>query len=385
MTYSMRNQRGFSLIQAMLMVFILAIITMAITSQLTQLMRVTNDNKVRSTLQKLRQEILNNVMHNQAWINTLNNNASMACLRNGVACPLAASTFNLFKSDNTSFFNGTVATSGFDINGVACATFSNVPGNDACPISYTMTWTPTSNLPNPDIRVDVIPLFRPAGSDAAGADVGRFSSINLNRARRVGGGLSTDLQFLYQISAIRQGGTSIKTFKVGEMITTPIDLAVASSDGIGPYGNCNTDWNAPWTAVTRRALNAEEDPEDIVTLGGGNVTFRDPGVYRCNLSVPAYGIKVFRAALVNETLGTAINLETMTAFASDGIFWAPDNIPRTQKNAFGTFTLNLSQANTVFSIRQRCEVAASAVGFPYGNPVPGGNTVLTVLQCDKVN
>jgi prepilin-type N-terminal cleavage/methylation domain-containing protein len=136
---------GFSLIELMVSLVIGATVTLGFA----QLLSMTADMQAKAmqlaAAENFKENILRALTNNTAWGNTLqaNSGGTMACLWQGVTCNQVNQPFILYDDANAVVFDSRNAANGFTSRGQLCSTFSQNPGNPACPMRYDLTWTAT--------------------------------------------------------------------------------------------------------------------------------------------------------------------------------------------------------------------------------------------------
>jgi len=133
----MKSSKGFSLIEAMVVMGLLGVASMAGMALFEQISKEQKRVQVMAVLQENRDKVYKLLEEPQAWSQTIANNASMACLM-----PAAATDCNhgdnlsptLFTIAGTSYYNP--ATQGFSRNGVIC---NLSDGDSACPFKYQIS------------------------------------------------------------------------------------------------------------------------------------------------------------------------------------------------------------------------------------------------------
>lgn len=138
------NAKGMGLIEVMVSVVLLAITILASMMLVSNSLVSTKYASTESALQVVRTNVMNILQSDLAWYNTVQDgaNTNLSCLQTPVDCSTQSGSFILHDASNTSLYNLTSATSGFDLNGGFCTTFDAVTGNAACPIHLNLIWQP---------------------------------------------------------------------------------------------------------------------------------------------------------------------------------------------------------------------------------------------------
>lgn len=161
-----RSQAGVTLVQLLIGVAIGAGVSLAVVA-LRQIMENDVQNAqfilrvetVRDQIRKTLKDTDSRAIGKEdlaqlysGWIATIKNNASMKCLWdiwNGqdASCPKspAQNTFALYHSNGELFYDATLPTSGFTLQGTPCNGFitpagSTFNGNDQCPLRFDLGW-----------------------------------------------------------------------------------------------------------------------------------------------------------------------------------------------------------------------------------------------------
>jgi prepilin-type N-terminal cleavage/methylation domain-containing protein len=212
--HSKKNARGFTLVEVLVSVGIVAILAGGVSSLLVQMAKSQRKLQLTSKLNELRLKFEQTVRNNQAWENTLygantNNVNSFACLRttdgalnpNGLTPNLVAPNYTPCNANisNTSCTNGvckfvlydqngvvlldpyTDPSSGFQLDGSPCTGFDPVAGNPSCPARWQITWQPTCvtgfNCSNPSSLVTGTFLFNNGGRDVIAMNTRMYNFV----------------------------------------------------------------------------------------------------------------------------------------------------------------------------------------------------------------
>lgn len=349
------NNCGMGLVEVMMVVTIMTILTMGVSSLVLGAFGKQKQANLTQTLTVLRERLQNSIMSDPAWRMTITDPA-FGCFP-AAACAAGNQTFDtLYTVDDAGavviWYDTSVATAGFDINGQACNTFSDVAGagDNNCPIRYTMTWTPMCNgapcgaaTVEPDIRVNFTLVFNPA-------DAGQFVQINPEH---------------YNLQISRQ--------KITNQIRVVLSENIATNNANAGTGACGNERN----------INTEDDPFHLATIVGVNGRFTlVAGTYQCRIRVPAYSAGSFSATLRDVTNARNIAFASGSTSVPNGNLWSG----RTQSEA--TIMANFKIfAVTTFQIIFNCESShAQAAGRPVIDSAGGGwpsTTELTRLECQR--
>jgi len=178
---------GFSLLEIMVAMGILAVASYFLISLLQTSLKGSTQTNVTVQAEMIKRNLVNNFTNDPSWINTVNNNPSLACLlplyagtRGGSTCA-AGSIPNIIVMDGAGlFYDSTIsANNGFDPNGVVCpGGFNSATGNDKCPfrVDITVNLTcPAGGCGDPQIRITGKMTYAPASP--------AFKNVSFNSAK----------------------------------------------------------------------------------------------------------------------------------------------------------------------------------------------------------
>lgn len=258
-----RNQRGFGLIEVIIVAAIISIIALGIGTMISDMFaaqqktsQVGNLNSIRARLI----ETLNSPAHWTATMNHASNDGSLACLREGTGNCATAFTapFNVVETGGVLYPSAT-ATAGFRLDGTNCNTFSTVAPDPTCPFRWDISWVATctgaANCKTPDIQIIGNFVY------AAGAKVD------------FGGGFNPAT---YSFD-FRRGAQATRN----ETITARYVLSGANAAATQEPGVCNAGWST-------RLLNQITDPANVGATLAGNAITLPAGAYNCRAIAPGF-------------------------------------------------------------------------------------------------
>lgn len=162
------NQSGSITIFVLVSMAAAFIMFLAFMSGISKQINLQLKEQKKFGIEFMKEKVKGTLSNEFAWRRTIAADVQFNCLQTaGSTCsPSAISLFSLRNSQNTIIIDAQ-ASSGFDMYGQACNTFSTTSPNDNCPFRYEMTWRcdgpcaateflPGRPLPiNPKIVVDV--------------------------------------------------------------------------------------------------------------------------------------------------------------------------------------------------------------------------------------
>jgi hypothetical protein len=140
-----RNFKGFSLLQVIIVMGLTGVIWMAVAGILSQLQANQYEMMSKATILSLKWTLLNNISNNASWEKTrqsqlgilkCNSNTQNFCNGN----TSSNSVIKLLDATGGIIFDSTNPANGFTINGLKCSTFDQNTGNDQCPIGIKLKW-----------------------------------------------------------------------------------------------------------------------------------------------------------------------------------------------------------------------------------------------------
>ena len=186
-TKTLNNNLGMSLIEVMIVMTIMSLIGLGTATLMKNMFSIQRRGSLKAVAKELKNNLEVVLKNDTSWAHAVNNNASLACLRDSVAppgtCPHTpynntpnapnapySSDIEVFNIDGTTYFDGTSAAEGWDAeSGGNCSSFDITPGSgdDACPFRYTTyiyTECPNGVAPcrKPQITVVALLSFNPA-------------------------------------------------------------------------------------------------------------------------------------------------------------------------------------------------------------------------------
>lgn len=256
------GRQGFTLVEVMAVTGLVSIIALALTSLLQMTQKAQSQSNFTFQAATKRNNIVTVLNTTTGWFNTYSdaNNPGMACVGQS-NCPSAGTAVSFYKvldgSGNLVFLGG--GSNGMSPQGTLCTTFNGNPGqgSDACPLSFTMTWTPVCNggtcSPTPvntyvGTLINITAVYNPATSSSRVA----FNPYNYSA------------QF-YQGST----GLGCSWLNIGSSPNQYLYETCASDVGIGMNNPINSDPTA-----TAPALNVAGD---MITNSGHLVTNSSTG------------------------------------------------------------------------------------------------------------
>lgn len=155
------NQRGFSLIQVLLVVALLSAVVLAISQLNLQLQK----NRVQSAaivqLSLFQRNLITLINSKASWLETIGRNPSMSCLQNHSNCltggaPISNQIFSIYDGSNSPlpYFDSISPTSGLNVMAVPCTGYPT--GGDKCPFRFELRWSALCIAPNcvdPQVKV----------------------------------------------------------------------------------------------------------------------------------------------------------------------------------------------------------------------------------------
>lgn len=309
-----RNSAGFGLIEVMIFALVIAIICVAIITALNGLRLEVKKQRVINTLENSKMIIATLLSSKDSWLNTVNANSNMACLRspyatrcdgsdmtapgNFVKTPASdneylddAASEIILKDGSTSpgqtFYDGVRATNsvtgmGFTESGTPCTGFVYPPaaGNDNCPVGYVINWHATTNMPNPKIVVVARMLYNPATSTIK----------NLLYSNLVDTAPTTK----YDVVVVRTAERTQVNFKINYYRSGLTGPYTGCFDPGTTYGKCAVGAalfpESALVAMSTTAAQGYYDPYQITTVNAAAKTFHisQPGKYKCDITARIY-------------------------------------------------------------------------------------------------
>lgn len=379
-----RGKGGFSLVEIMVSLAILAAVTLGVSTLMTSLNQQYYRASLVQTLESLRQDLINNIsgsgaglagtggagvnaalMANDSWFQTLQNNAEFACVLNSQPCA-AGAPFNISVwgpaqvdalGNPTPFIPDldNVGGAGFDRNGVPCTTFDGTAGggDNGCPIQYAVQARFTceagvATCVNPAIEVQALLSINAPGLDYR-PDPTRFDLLI-----RKSGGSNRSVSVVIAEVVTGAAGQGTSQCNPGNFVSRGARFLCA--------GACTT---LNWREI--------DDQFDSVQIAGAGIRFM-AGYWVCNVTVPAWGVGNFDIRM--DTPGAV----TESGFASQANY-SSGTASMTQE-----FAVN-DPAGTVYNVQYRCAahpLIAAQRDFAFGMWGPTyTETTLSVLRCTR--
>lgn len=369
-----------SLIEVMIVMTIMSLIGLGTATLMKNMFSIQK----RSSLKNIAEEIRNNLetvlKNDTAWGFSVNNNASLNCLRDNVgSCaetlfngnttsPNAgfANNINVWDANGAAWYNAAGAAIGFRAdNGNVCNTYNGAggSGNDVCPFKYTLriySECPgaTVNCDKPQITVLGLMTFNPQDpSDPR-------NKLNVD--------------------------DYIILFQRGERVRyEPLEIIYSENDSSGG-GDCTAN---TWVPRPVSSINYDVGGNATITNGPLGQFRLQPGTYECKIIAQGYeALDGFSIRLRNITAGTNLGV-VANAFSG----W--------NSSAFATGTIQLQLASaSVMQFQHFCSNDnlpspgdGSDHAYPpgpcseceMGIPVPGGGggygggsgAIYTTINC----
>jgi type II secretory pathway pseudopilin PulG len=373
-TSKFNNPLGFSLAEIMVVVLILSLIGLGAANLTNTMFSQQRRGNMRAVAQIIAVNLEGVLQNDTAWLNTINvtpaNNAKLGCLRkpptgpctntpvaNGGPGPIQ--DFEVRNPDGTLYFDGNLATAGFDASGEPCLPGNNfvappAAGNSNCPFRYELEWTAecpaTSPLScnNPQVIIRGVLVFNPSDS----------SGVGLNFPVEA-----------YEINIRRE---EYKRYE-------PVEFKyIFPGNSPGAAGEC-----APGTEVVRPLLMDD-------TVASGDPSFYDaglnvanktndsfelvPGFYECKVMAQSYEANGGISIVMRDTTN-GIDYPVGSGFSGNS----------TTVVTRGSVQFRLA-GNTTFQLVQFCGATNIQQEFNMGRPTADSTgaftgTVLTSISC----
>ncbi len=395
-----RSQKGFGLVEVMVAAGLLLIISLGVTSLITNMMKEQRRQTLLQNLLLIQSRFENIIKNNVSWGNTFSGtatvpNANMACLRlnftcdgSNVAAPINmvdatandifvnSATRDILLKDasgvNSVFYDGRQAsnTSGFTESGSVCTGFSYnmATGNDSCPIGYIVNWRALNSGTVPQLVVVAKLIFNPS-------DTNPFKNL-INAS-------ATTLLGKYDVRVLRTATATSKAFLVN--ITRNLSAINCATGG---FGQCNTAAFASIGNGDSRTTVAASDPYSLILAdaipGSGLITFKETGSYKCTARSSAFATDGAQLQIRQTTPTSSVVGGPIGSFASSNRYGYTTLLLET--------TINIVTANATIQLEQKCDtvpvsgsdagIASCALGFSAA-PYSAGSIVAT-LSCVKV-
>ncbi len=171
--FTIKSNRGASLIQVMIASAVAGIVSLLIVSVMQNLLKMNKQINVKTNAIMIKQSIVSILQNSESWEHTLDaNTVKMGCIKNGVSCAAYADLDEVDpdKREGELFVlkdshNNTVR--GFTSNGVPCTGFVDptagadgpLPGVDSCPFGVVLKFLADC----PDASNCIKPLVKISG------------------------------------------------------------------------------------------------------------------------------------------------------------------------------------------------------------------------------
>ena len=360
----LRERNGFGIIEVMVAAGLLLIISIGMTSLITNMQKEQRRQTLLQVLVSQKNRFENAILNPNSWQNTLTAssgtvNVNTYCLVQQIAnsnCSAVTvkgagylTTYQeLILRDGATtpvngnvFYDGTAGTNGFTESGAACTTFTTAAaGNDACPIGYRVSWAPQSaSDTNPKITVYAKMIFNPSDSNP-------FKTF-LNASAS-----STTINTKYDVNIDRTGTVTAKAFRI-QLRRIPSSLAAGSHCYPNGFGTCSVGSYSSFPYDPLFSATTITDPHGLVTITGNiNPTIKNIGKYKCSALSHAFGTDGAYLR-ISRDLPAVKNYDGST-FASKANY--------AYSNIIIDTVVDVTVPNTTLSIQQKCDT------LPTSNP-----------------
>jgi type II secretory pathway pseudopilin PulG len=380
-----RSRSGFGIIEVMVAAGLLLIISVGITTLLTNMQKEQRRQALLQTLTQLQSRFESAIKNQTSWNNTIadaTNLSSTSCLNAKSACAAGnvdSSSTNIFVNNssrdlilkdttNAVLYDGrqTTNTSGFKEDGSACTGFSynSAAGNDACPIGYIVNWRAMTSDKNSQLVVSAKLIFNPSNANS-------FKQfINATTVSTIYG--------KYDVKVLRTAAFLAKSFSI-KIMKSSLSSGNCSTGGFGSCASGGTDLFSAGV----RTYTSLDDPYSLVlsTTATGELVLA-AGRYKCTATSSAFGTDTSVLTIVSSTSGS---IATGSAFASS-VNYGYANI-----SAIGEVTM--TGADNI-KLRQSCattpavyagttdpSLAQCALGFSNTTYTPASSGIVATLDC----
>lgn len=354
------NQHGMSLVEILIGLAIVGLTVMATLAMQARNLSIQKQNQLVNTAQTMQARIRQLLIDGTSWRQTIQHNSTsgMNCLSDVTACAAGQRSFDIYDAAGNiailSLSNAGASGNGFDQAGAVCTGFGISGGNDACPISYFITWEPScvGICTNPAVLLRVRMLYKP-GNDSPPLNPDKYG---------IG----------YPGSPFIRGADSVtKTFQL-------VHEVAPTAGG----GDCSTNPAAP--TARNMTVPPGGDPHGLVASAGTTITFTGGtgagGTYKCSVSATGFAVGGFRALLAVDgvVVGSSVGFAPQWVQSSVA-FESTFNVPVT-----GTHTMQLQQ---VCSSTPTGGLNAAVDAFALGMPAApyATNAVYATMVCSLLN
>jgi len=288
-----RQNSGFSLVEALVAVGIMGVLIATIVSVMTYLEKTKSQSSLTPTLISMQNNIQSLLINDVAWDKTLavpaNMATTLACLPNSTNCAhtakppapnpltnayyLAAPFIDmpvLAETNGTSYIDNTTATSGFNANGSRCTTFDGTNGNDICPIRWELRVAlicPDLAGPcnNPAVEIFGILRFSPSAGST------RFPIVNESKYR-----------------------VSVSRGSLGKNRSERFEVSYGSAGQYNGGGACAL---SAWTQIIFNPIPDFNEGNNMILSGA--IVSVNPGTYNCSFSATCFECSGFQTRLIH--------------------------------------------------------------------------------------
>ncbi len=337
---------------------IAAIVTIGATLVAVNVNREQKKNQLRNQVVvktiEIEQKLKNAIRSDLGWQNTVNNNATLACLRNNNAANCAGTGLTALalvydETGATTLIDS--ATQGYTLAGTKCTNFVAAPadGNADCPYGVSVRWqaiTRGTNIPDRSGQT-TLPTLPTCAADPCDVRIVVQFQINSDKSDL---GLSLN-DANYYVDFSRQESANQEEIVVIQQEASNVDA--------GRFDAAN-DW-------TDRTLNVE------VTDTGGNVAIQgddvnvqfQPGTYSCEVTAPV-GMTFRHQA--------ALNVGGTRYPGTSAYYFTPSVVKQ-------SFTIAVATNVKVEHLSQN--ILGASRDEEMGKAVTGQVNTYTVLKCTK--
>ena len=333
---------------------LLLIISIGMTALVTSIQKEQRKQALLQVLVSQKNRFENAILNPNSWTNTLNNNASMACLSTQTPCTTVtghSGDYRLSYSpailrDGTAspglvfytFAGADGAIQGFTESGMPCNTFTTAAaGNDVCPIGYRVSWAPHNIAANPMITVYAKMIYNPSDTNPFKTFLNAPATSTITNAK-------------YDAIIDRTATTATKVFTVTyEIIASGL---LASNCETAGYGTCSLSAtvydNFPNTRVI---VDASDLVDESITPA---IRIKNIGKYKCTAKSYAFGTN---GSYVRISRSTPLqNYDASTFAANDNYGYS---------TIIMDAIIDVTVANTDITFQQRCDMHPTSLSDPW--------------------
>lgn len=369
---NLKTQKGFSLLEIMVAVGLLALISLGIATIMQNMATEQKKFVLMNALREVKSRIENNIRDQNSWIKTINSasNPSLNCLKTSMPCTVQDPTLGLptkiilkDAADNTTFdlLDWQANTgNGFTESGGSCNNFNAIAGNgvDSCPFSYRLVQVMTctgaaATCSNPQIKVTARLIFNPSTNGVLNKFKNLIAIGNLSKTTAGTGTDGADSTYnavgpavddqKYDVAVFRTASQLNRNFTIGMTFTGGF-VQDCTSSGAGICTLASTVHPLSWDP------GVTIDPYSMITFPLPNqLSFNETGWYSCTIGVTAFATTGFTATFVNTTTSTDVGSANTIAG-----YWS-------QSSAIIQTQFNVTSTTDVYQIFQRCDIQPTAV------------------------